>query len=253
MTEPMSQALGHRIIRFERVDSTQRVAGQFVDDLEQHGLVVRAEEQTEGRGRRGAVWLAPPGGCLMFSVLLFPPAAVRRPAVLTMLAAVSVCETVLEHASLQATIKWPNDVLVNGRKVCGILTEASGAAVVMGIGLNVNITRSYFELAGLGGAGSLLIATGRPLDLEAVFRTLLNHLDAGYAALCRGETADLEARWRHYSALVGRQVEVVTPTGSRTGRLLDLSLDYLSVEEAGGAVNRVTPEAVLDLRAIDLD
>ena len=80
-------------------------------------------EQTAGRGQYGRVWTAPAGSSVLLSVLLFPPPALRRPTLLTAWAAVSVCETIQELANLSATIKWPNDVLINGRKVCGILIE----------------------------------------------------------------------------------------------------------------------------------
>src|SRR5206468_7692987 len=86
--------------------------------------VVLAREQTAGRGQHGRAWQAPAGSSVLLSVLLCPPPALRRPALLTAWAAVSVCETILQLTGLQAKIKWPNDVLIRGRKVCGILIES---------------------------------------------------------------------------------------------------------------------------------
>src|SRR5439155_7970824 len=114
----------------------------LADDVSNDGLILLAQEQKSGRGQQGRTWIAPPGSSVLLSVLVFPPAWLRRPAMLTAWAAVSVCETVREVAGLEATIKWPNDVLVLGRKVCGILIEqrssAAGTppATVAGIGLN---------------------------------------------------------------------------------------------------------------------
>src|SRR5882672_4818005 len=97
------------------------------------------------------------------SLLLFPPPDLRRPAILTAWAAVSVCETIRRATDLDATIKWPNDVLIQGRKVCGILIE-QGRGTVVGIGLNVHQTAESFAAAGLTEAGSLAVFSSRPLE-----------------------------------------------------------------------------------------
>src|SRR5262249_2322992 len=155
---------------------------------------------------------APAGSSVLLSVLLFPPPALRRPALLTAWAAVSVCETILQLTSLQAKIKWPNDVLIRGRKVCGILIEqravgsgqwAVGSspsslptahyplATVCGIGLNLNQTAEHFAVAGLEQAGSLALFTGRAYDCEEVAPMLIRHLDDEYDRLCGGDVHTL--------------------------------------------------------------
>src|SRR5262249_226815 len=149
-------------------------------------------------------------GCgAWLSVLIFPPEPLRRPVLLTALAAVAVCETIFDCTKTEARIKWPNDVLLEGRKVCGILVE-QGCATVIGIGLNVNTPAEAFASAHLEQAGSLAMMCGRPLDRDQVVSTLLEHLDRGYAELRDGNSSDLESNWRRHSSLLGRQVVMLT-------------------------------------------
>ena len=118
-----TRRLGRCVLVFDRLDSTSNVAAALAGSADGDGLAVLADEQTGGRGQHGRTWTCPAGSGVLLSVLLFPPAPLRRAAILTAWAAVSVCETVLELTGLEARIKWPNDVLVRGRKVCGILIE----------------------------------------------------------------------------------------------------------------------------------
>src|SRR5262245_40276451 len=108
--------IGRRVLVYDRTDSTNNRAAEHAHDAAHDGLVVLAREQTAGRGQHGRHWQCPAGTGVLLSVLLFPPPALRRPAVLTAWAAVSVCETIHRVANLQARIKWPNDVLIHGRK-----------------------------------------------------------------------------------------------------------------------------------------
>src|SRR5262249_46652758 len=154
------------------LDSTSTYAAALAADPGNAGVAVLAEEQTAGRGQYGRSWLCPGKTGVLMSLLLFPPPQARRPALLTAWAAVSVCETVLRTAGLQATIKWPNDVVLQGRKVCGILIEQTRGTVV-GIGLNVLQTAESFAAAGLPEAASLALFTDWPLDRYDIARRLL--------------------------------------------------------------------------------
>src|SRR5262249_42898872 len=158
------------------------------------GVVVVAGQQTAGRGRLGRAWHSPPGG-VWLSVILRPPPALRRPVVLTAWAGVTVTEAVRRVANLQTRIKWPNDVLLAGRKVCGMLVEQA-AATVVGIGLNVNATRHELDGDGLAGATSLHAVTGRTFDIEDVARRMIEVLDREYVQLLAGDAATLEACWK---------------------------------------------------------
>ena len=170
-----TKRLGHRVVVHPRLDSTNSLALSLSHDPAHHGLVVIAREQTAGRGQYGRSWQAPPGSSVLMSVLLFPPIALRRPALLTAWAAVSVCETILHVANLQANIKWPNDVLILGKKICGILIEQCTTgnadfplATVVGIGLNITQSAEMFEQAGLPDAASLTSLSGMAFIYEDV-------------------------------------------------------------------------------------
>lgn len=245
--------IGRQLIHVERVESTQNVAAELAGDPTRHGLVVRADEQTAGRGRRGARWLAPPGGCLMFSALLFPPPELRRPAALTVLAGVSVCDAVATIAGRAPRLKWPNDVLLDDRKIGGILIETAGEAAIVGVGLNVNIPAAFFELARLDRAGSLLSLLGRPQLVEPLFQESLRTMNETYDALVRGDVRSVEERWRRCSGLVGQLVEVHTAAGVHQGRLRELSLQFVELETPSGQLLSFAPEAVQRLAPAEAD
>lgn len=243
---PSARLIGPRILAFDRVDSTNTLAAEYAADPANDGLVIVAEEQTAGRGRRGRRWLSPPGSGILLSVLLFPPENLRRASVLTALASVAVCETIYACTRLQAAIKWPNDVLVRGKKVCGILVE-QGRGSVIGIGLNVSTPAETFTAAQLPQAACLQMFTEDPLDRRSIARTLIQQLDAGYHELLGGMTGELESRWRWHSGLMGKKVTLRTPQGTHQGRLLDMNLSALLLEEATGQLRRLDPETVEEI------
>ncbi|HEY8503054.1 MAG TPA: biotin--[acetyl-CoA-carboxylase] ligase [Gemmataceae bacterium] len=239
--------VGRRVQVYDAVGSTNDVAAALASDPANGGVVVLADAQTAGRGQYGRRWLTTPGTSVLMSVLIFPPEPLRRPALLTAWAAVAVGEAVLESTGLQAKIKWPNDVLLHGRKVCGILIE-QGRGTVVGIGLNVNQQPADFESAGLPDATSLAAATGAWFDTREVARRLITHLDAGYDLLLRGEVGTLEACWKRRVGLLGRHVAAELHDGSTVGgRLREMSFDGIELDQGGGAVRVVPPEAVRHL------
>jgi BirA family biotin operon repressor/biotin-[acetyl-CoA-carboxylase] ligase len=156
-------------------ESTQDLLGP--DDPE--GTTVAANEQTAGRGRQGRRWIAPAGKALHFSVLLRPPPGRKQPE-LSLVAGVAVADAVEEALGLSAQIKWPNDVLVNRKKVAGILAEARGDAVVLGIGLNVNQRRDELPPEARARAASLLTIDGVERDREPLLARILARLEHHY-------------------------------------------------------------------------
>jgi BirA family biotin operon repressor/biotin-[acetyl-CoA-carboxylase] ligase len=271
--------LGKRVLIFEQLDSTNACAASLAEDPANHGTVILAQEQTAGRGQQGRTWRAPAGRAVLMSVLLFPPPPLRRPALLTAWSAVAVCETIRQATGLQAKIKWPNDLLVRGRKVCGILIESrvqgskseirdskSGSAslraseprsarsdaadwaVIPGIGLNVNQSAQDFALAGLPQAGSLALLTGKTFDCKTVARLLVEKLDEEYDRLVQGDLATLEACWKWHIGLLGKQVALECSEGTHWGRLRELALDGLELEMGEGEIRRFPPETVRHIR-----
>jgi len=249
-----TRRLGRRVHVFDRLDSTNAQAGALAIDPANDGVAVLAREQTAGRGQYGRTWLCPAGAGVLLSVLVFPPPSLRRPALLTAWAAVSVCETIRTTTGLQARIKWPNDVLVGGRKVCGILIEQAlsaggGGGTVAGIGLNVNQPAEVFAAAGLPEAGSLAVFTGQTRDTDETARQVLTQLDEEYDRLCLGALVTLEACWKGRLGLVGKPVVAECAEGNYGGRLLDLGWDGLDLELPDGGRLSLRPEAVRQLRA----
>lgn len=242
---------------FDQLDSTNTLALQFGENAENDGLVLLARSQTGGRGQYGRVWQAPPESSVLMSVVLFPPKPLRRPAVLTAWAAVAVCETILKLTNLQAKIKWPNDVLIQGKKVCGILIEQRTTgqadfplASVTGIGLNVAQSACDFEAANLPDAASLASSSGERLDYETVARELISQLDQHYVSMVEGELNTLESLWKWRLGLLGKNVIAEGVQQSQRGRLLDVTFAGIELQ-LGDEILRVAPESIRHLHAVD--
>ncbi len=235
--------IGRRVLVFDSVDSTNTRIAAFANDPANDGLAMLAGEQTAGRGQHGRSWFCEAGTGVLLSVLLFPPAALRRPAVLAAWAANSVCETIAQTTGLAATIKWPNDVLIDGRKVCGILIE-QGQGTIVGIGLNVNQTKESLVQAGLPGAGSLRLFTEENLECSQVARLLIEELDKQYRRMCEGDLTTLEECWRARTNLVGNEVVMECHQGTYRGRLRKLSWETLEIDLGENQPLHLVPEVV---------
>jgi BirA family transcriptional regulator, biotin operon repressor / biotin---[acetyl-CoA-carboxylase] ligase len=252
MTDPRetlafdTRHVGRRVLVYDAVTSTNDLAAEA-----EPGMVIVADHQTAGRGQYGRGWTERPGTSLLASVVLAPPAELRRPVILTAWAGVAVADAVYQLAGQQAKIKWPNDVLVRGKKVCGILIEQR-AATVVGVGLNLNQTVDEFTAQSLPDAASLAMLTGGPIDPRTAIAVLVRHLDDEYDRLMNGERVPLEADWKWRIGLLGRQVLVENSDGSTlTGRLRDMSFDGLELEAGGPeAVCVLKPENIRHLSAV---
>lgn len=250
--------LGQRVQIHDRLDSTNSLALSLAQDPTQHGLVLLARAQTAGRGQYGRTWQAAPQSSVLLSVLLFPPPALHRPALLTAWVAVAVCETILKLANLQAKIKWPNDVLIHGKKVCGILIEQRTTgladfplATVAGIGLNVMQSAAMFAQADLPFAASLASASGQSFAYEDVAKELIHQLDQQYHLLLEGDGHTLEALWKGGFGLLGKFVIVEGVNQTYRGRLLDVTFAGLDLEVDAGEIVRLLPESVRHLQPLE--
>jgi BirA family transcriptional regulator, biotin operon repressor / biotin---[acetyl-CoA-carboxylase] ligase len=224
-----TKVVGRRIAVWNRVTSTNDLAARASSSPANDGLVVLAEEQSSGRGRRGRSWSAPPGSSILMSVLLFPPIPLQDSAWLTSLAAVAVANAVESVGFvgggdwIDARIKWPNDVRVDGRKLAGILVER-GQGTVIGIGVNVNLDQDDFPEELRGTAISLRSIVGRAIDRSELVRSILRNLDVYYDLAIRLGPDHLDGRYRHHSEHLWQEVEVTTPSGIVSGRLGKLDL-----------------------------
>jgi BirA family biotin operon repressor/biotin-[acetyl-CoA-carboxylase] ligase len=240
--------IGRRVLVFDRLDSTNTFALGLADDPAHDGLVVLADEQTAGRGQHGRTWTCPDGAGVLMSVLVFPSEALRRPAILTAWAAVSVCDVIATTFALEATIKWPNDVLIEGRKVCGILIEQTRGAVA-GIGVNINQPAEHFASNGLADGASLAQFAQRHGDCRDFARQLIETLDTEFEHLRQGAVDALENRWQKRLALLGKQVELETATQRIGGRLRAVTFTTLEVELADRSTRVLLPEEVKRIRS----
>ena len=245
-----TRLVGRRVEVYREVDSTQEAAREAAARGAEAGLVVVAEHQRAGRGRLGRRWLSSAGRNLLASVLTFPPEAVPATA-LTITSAVAVAEAVAQGLALEARIRWPNDVLLGGRKVAGILVEGvrspepregspGEAGFVIGLGLNVN-----GRPAEVPGAGSLAEAAGREVDRTTLLVAVLRALDHWYEVLLRGHSDEVEVRWRARSSILGRQVTLEKEGQHYRGRVVDLSVtEGIILELAPGVTRLFTSEHI---------
>lgn len=248
MTQPIEEShagrvIGRRVVRFNSLPSTNSLALSWAKDPSLHGTVILAAEQSAGRGRHGRRWLAPPGQCVLLSTIVFPPADCRRPPLLTAWAAVSACEVAERLTGQPAALKWPNDVLMTGRKVAGVLIEQRGAATVAGIGLNVN-QGAELHSAGLSGATSLALAAGYSFDVAAAAESLIDQLDHWYDSISRSGAGALEDEWRKRLALEGRQVSVEASGQELSGTLTALRFAGITLAPHSGGLHTFAPESV---------
>ena len=243
---PHLRGAWRRVHWFADVDSTQRVARDLARGGAPEGTVVIAERQTAGRGRLGRRWHSPAGLNLYCSVVLRPPLAPSAVPQIALVVGVAVAAAVAEESGRRPALKWPNDVLLGGRKVAGILTEMESEVdrvhhVIAGIGVNLNAPRNAFPRALRGRVSSLFTVTDRRVDRAAFTGRLLGALEARYGRYLReGFATSVRAEWESYSCLTGTQVRVGSPEGTVAGRVLGLDADgALRLRRADGGVVRV--------------
>ncbi len=238
-----TRLVGRQMLHFARVGSTNEVACRLAEQGAPEGLLVWAEEQTAGRGRMGRRWEAPRGSGLLVSLLLRPSfLSPERAFLLSALAALSIAEAVEKVSGLEVGLKWPNDLLLRGRKCCGILLELGGKAgrieyAVVGWGLNVNVR---FGEGWERRATSLAQEVGSPLPRLPLFLACLERLEAHYMALRAGRGEDVWAGWRRRLRMLGKPVQVCTVEGSFYGEAIDVAPDgTLLVRRTDGTLARV--------------
>lgn len=249
-----TRRVGGRLLVFDEVASTNDLAARSANGPSDDGLTVLARRQTAGRGQYGRTWASRPGDSLLVSVALYPPPEVRRPVVLTALAAVAVADTVQSLTGVVPKVKWPNDVLAHGKKVCGILIEqpANGPnpPVIVGIGLNLNQTDADFLATGLPTATSLFALCGSPFEPTAVAQVLLTRLDEEYTRLLSGDRMPLEAAWVRRLGLTGQSVRAdLHDSTSVTGRAQVVGFGGVGLETDGGPIV-LRPETIRNLTPV---
>ena len=240
-----SRLIGCEITASAEVDSTNARAWQLGEAGAVAGSVVVADAQSAGKGRLGRRWASPPGVNLYLSVLLRPLLEPRHAPQLTFLSSVAVARTIERCSGLRPTVKWPNDVLLNGRKVAGLLNEMSAETesihfVVLGIGVNLNMSADQFPPDLRYPATSLALELGAPVARTGFCRALLEELDELYALYqSRGFVAIREA-WQAYFTLLGQRVAIEGINQRQEGTVAGLDQDgALLLRGADGSVDRI--------------
>lgn len=234
--------VGRHIEAYATIESTNTRAVAWAQAGAPDGALVIAEEQTAGRGRLGRRWHAPPGSSLLLSLVLRPPLTPAQAQRATMLCASAAVEAIGAVAGLEVRLKWPNDLLIGGRKVGGVLTElgcvgSELAFVVVGMGLNVNLDPTQIPEA-LTTPTSLLAERGAPVSRLDLLCALMRAIETRYLALRQGWSPHQE--WRGLLANLGQPVQVVAPSESITGVAEDVDADgALLVRTPDGALRTV--------------
>ncbi len=243
-----TEIVGRRILSFGEVDSTNNVAKKLIikkgpegnwEDMD--GLLVVAESQTGGRGRLERSFFSPAGKGIWFSLVLAPPFAPQEAPKCTLMAAVAVTEAMWEFG-LKPGIKWPNDIVFGGRKLVGILTEASCDIdrikhIVLGIGINANMEIRDFPKEIQQTATSMSIIKGEEIPRVKFLQAVLRSLERWYKVAMKEGFGPVFEAWRKYSVTIGQEVRVVGVRGGEdfTGRAMDIdSYGALLVETDEG-------------------
>ncbi|MEP6920768.1 MAG: biotin--[acetyl-CoA-carboxylase] ligase [bacterium] len=246
--------LSSEILRFDSLPSTNLEVAKLAVEGAPEGLCVVASEQTAGRGRMDRQWISPKGAGIYFSILLRPRLPQTQWPLITLMASLAVHEALLKACSLQTDIKWPNDIISNERKLCGILAETvdtpSGRAVVVGIGINLTNAAFPRELDEI--ATSVESATGNAPALELILQMLITALEVRYEKLhaARGPVEVVEEWGRRSSYARGKRIRITNGNDILAGTTRGLVSDgALRIETDEGEI-RVVRAGDVSLRAV---
>ncbi|MDK8179517.1 biotin--[acetyl-CoA-carboxylase] ligase [Paenibacillus sp. UMB4589-SE434] len=222
LTQLKTQTLGRQIRIVGRTESTQNEALKWAENGAREGALVIAEEQTGGRGRRGRIWHSPPGKGIWMSMVLTPRIPLHFTPHLTLLTAVAICRAIKRIVPVPVGIKWPNDLLIHERKVCGILLESQAederlVRVIAGIGISVNLDEQDYPDNLRHIATSLKREYGQEIDRATLLAEICLELEQLYKLYEEQGFGPIRTLWEAQSVTIGREVSVATPYGDVTG------------------------------------
>ncbi|HQO57793.1 MAG TPA: biotin--[acetyl-CoA-carboxylase] ligase [Candidatus Omnitrophota bacterium] len=236
--------LGQEVFCYETLTSTMDEAFRLAEGHHcREGALVCAETQSQGRGRMGRAWLSPSGKGIYASMILYPLLSPLEVSWITFAAAIAVCEAVRQTTGLKAVIKWPNDILIQRKKVAGILTEMNAEVdrvhfVVIGLGLNVNTDQARLPPQ----ATSLKAELGRKVSRVACLQAVLRRMEYWYDCLLERRFPPLLERWKALSVTLGRRVRISDHHKAVEGRAVDLSDDggLVVLDAEGDLIKKMT-------------
>lgn len=223
-----TQVIGREILTYERATSTMDITRQLVEGGAREGIVIFSEEQTSGRGRSGHTWVCPKFKGLLATVVIKPKISAEHIFLVTGMAAIAVAETIQDMFSLKAVIKWPNDVLINDKKVGGTIVEVIRShkqRYTFAIGIGVNVNQAPDELPELTRipATSLSIEKKGSINRIEFARNLLESIDNWYAVLKDAHYGKMLKRWRDLCVTIGQELTVVEGDKLYHGKAIDIS------------------------------
>lgn len=246
--------IGQKIYYFKEVDSTNNVAKKLAEEGAVEGTLVIAETQTRGRGRRGKKWISPTGGVWM-SIILRPNIVPAKAPQLTLMTGVAAAETLKEECGLDVGIKWPNDILIGSKKVCGILTEANAKFstldyVVVGIGIDANVDTEIFPTEIRKGATSLKVELDKEIRGALLVQKFLKRFESTYDNFKDGNFPEILNEWRKLSKTIGSAVEVRKQLGKIVkGEAIGINNDgALILELEDGTLRKVISGECLHIK-----
>ncbi len=240
-----TKRIGRKIICFKKTDSTNLIAFKLGEQGAEEGTVVISEEQSHGKGRLGRHWESPYGVNLYCSIILRPPLMPVKAAQFTFLSAVAVAQAIEKTTSLLPRIKWPNDVLVNGMKVSGMLNEMSAETekinfLVLGIGVNINMRREQFPSGLRHPASSLFLEGGKPVNRAEFTRALLTTFDLLYDDFLQRGVSPVREQLLARSAFMGKRVKISFQENESFGIAAGLDDDgALLLQQSDGTIEKV--------------
>lgn len=239
--------VGSKILVFDEVESTNDLAKFQFSQNAPDGLVIVADSQTKGRGRMGRSWHSEPGGGIYFSILLKPQIPPSHCPRLSLMAAIAVVQAVNKFSKTRATLKWPNDILLNQKKLCGILSEycknQSQDAVIIGIGVNANQARFPEPLKEI--ATSLRIENRETVDRVELLKTILIHLDQEYRSFVSDKEYPLAQKWTRHSDMFGKTISLTHEKTSGVALRLDNAGNLIVRTEDGRELSIDSGEVIL--------
>lgn len=247
--------LGKEIISYKKVDSTNTSAYELAEHGLTEGAVIFADEQARGKGRHGRTWQSVPGCGIYMSCVLRPHMAPNEIPKITLVAAVAVAKAIRGYTGLNAVIKWPNDILINGKKVCGILTEMKAEQdmidfIILGIGVNVNTKAKDLPK----GASSLKeelhhIKDGENISRVELAKKMLETLEEYYNTLKKKGSGSIIEEWKEYSVMLGSRVKVALPNRTFEADVYNIDPDgALVVRLDSGVLEKISSGDVVMVR-----
>ncbi|MBN1211804.1 MAG: biotin--[acetyl-CoA-carboxylase] ligase [candidate division Zixibacteria bacterium] len=231
--------IGRTIVSYRSVKSTNDLAAELAQSSAGEGTVVTAEEQTKGRGRLGRKWHSPPGTGIYASIVLKPGFKPENAPGLSVMTAVALADAVKKFCGGDVRIKWPNDVLINGKKTAGILTELTADKdkidyVIIGVGINVNQGTGNFHEELKNIATSLRRVNRRKVNRVKLFKTFLVNFENEYKNYTRHQLKKAHGRIRKYSSLIGHEIKIQLGRRLIEGKVVDIDATGRLILECEG-------------------